>query len=57
MRYVGELMILWHEGTAKERVERRSLVFDPKTLALAFVLHPSGKITATKVVKPKKEKP
>jgi tetratricopeptide (TPR) repeat protein len=52
VRYVGELMILWHEGTAKELVERRSLVFDPKTRALAFGLHPSGKITATKVVKP-----
>lgn len=57
LKYAGELMILWHEGSAKERVARQSLGFDPKTRALAFLLDPSGKVTPTKVVKPDKEKP
>jgi hypothetical protein len=54
--YVSELMILWNEGTATERVERRRLVFNPKTPALAFLLDPSGKLTPTKVVPPPKPK-
>ncbi len=54
--YLGELMILWHEGSTRERVTPHGLAFDPKTRALAFLLHPDGKLTPTKVVKPKKKK-
>ncbi len=55
IKHLGELMILWHEGSAKERVMPHSLVFDPKIRALAFLLSPEGKLTPTKVIKPKKK--
>ncbi len=53
--HAGELMTLWHEGSAKERVQRTALVFDPKTRAVAFLLDPSGKLSVTKVIKPAKK--
>jgi len=56
LSYAGELMILWHEGSAKERITRQRLGLDPRTRALAFLLDPTGKITRTKVVKPVKNK-
>lgn len=56
LKYAGELMILWHEGSTKEKVRRHNLVFDPKIQAKAFLLDPSGKLTPTKVIKPPKKK-
>lgn len=54
LTYHGELMLIWHEGTDKERIELRALVYDPKIGALAFQLDPTGKLSPTKVIKPKK---
>lgn len=49
--YHGELWLLWREGSSGEAIHRLELAVEPKDKALAFLLHPEGKLTPTKVEK------
>ncbi len=52
--YHAELWLLWKEGEPTEKILRTPISFGPEEPAKAFLLHPDGRLTPTKVEKKKK---